>query len=162
MAILLAAVLMSGTAWAAKVDINKADAAALIENLEGVGPVKAKAIVDYRKKNGKFKTYDDLIKVPGIGVETVKKNKSSLSLSGGITKATSKSKSSSKTSSSTSKSTASKSSTSSSSSKTSSADKKVKAKKDDAKAKKEKAKAKKEKAKNDAKKKAKSSDKDKK
>lgn len=90
-AILFVSLMVTGAAWAGKVDINNANEAALIENLEGVGPVKAKAIVDYRKKHGKFKTYDDLMQVPGIGVETVKKNKSNLSLSGGITKASSSS-----------------------------------------------------------------------
>lgn len=90
--LLLVTLLLGGSAWAGKVDINKADAAALQENLQGVGPVKAKAIIDYRKKNGSFKTYDDLMKVPGIGEETVKKNKANLSLKGGITKASSTAK----------------------------------------------------------------------
>lgn len=88
--LLLVTLLLGGAAWAGKVDINKADAAALQENLQGIGPVKAKAIVDYRKKNGSFKTYDDLMKVPGIGEETIKKNKANLSLKGGITKASAK------------------------------------------------------------------------
>lgn len=84
--ILVITLLFGGAAWAGKVDINKAGAAALMENLDGVGPVKAKAILDYRKKNGSFKTYDDLMSVPGIGEETIKKNKANLSLKGGITK----------------------------------------------------------------------------
>ncbi len=48
------------------VDINTADAAAL-EKLPGVGPVTAKAIVDYRTANGRFASVDDLAKVDGIG-----------------------------------------------------------------------------------------------
>lgn len=72
-------------AQAAKVDINKADAAALQENLKGVGPAKAKAIVDYRSKNGAFKSVDDLTKVKGVGPALIKKNRSDLSLSGGAT-----------------------------------------------------------------------------
>ncbi len=72
-------------AQADKVDINKADVAALQENLNGVGPAKAKAIVDYRNKNGEFKSIDDLTQVKGVGPALIKKNRSDLSLSGGAT-----------------------------------------------------------------------------
>lgn len=65
---------------AAKVDINNADAQTLEENLEGIGAVKAKAIIDYRRKHGNFKTLDDLTQVPGIGEATVEKNRGNLSL----------------------------------------------------------------------------------
>jgi competence protein ComEA len=50
------------------VDLNTADEAAL-KALKGIGPVKAKAIVDYRQTNGPFKSVDDLKKVPGIGAK---------------------------------------------------------------------------------------------
>jgi competence protein ComEA len=56
-------------AWAA-VDINNASQTEL-ESLNGIGPKKAQDIVDYRKKNGPFKSVDDLEKVPGIGKKTV-------------------------------------------------------------------------------------------
>lgn len=49
------------------VNINKANAAALSAYLVGVGPVKAKAIVAYRSKNGKFSNIKDLMKVEGVG-----------------------------------------------------------------------------------------------
>lgn len=52
------------------VNINTADAAAL-EQLKGIGPAKAKAIVDYRKQHGPFASPADLAKVPGIGEKTV-------------------------------------------------------------------------------------------
>lgn len=52
--------------FAAGVDINTADAAAL-EQIKGVGPAKAAAIVEYRDRNGPFKSVEDLTKVPGIG-----------------------------------------------------------------------------------------------
>ena len=58
-----------------KVDVNTADVAAL-ESLSGIGEAKAKAIIEYREKNGKFKNLDDLSKVPGIGDATLEKMKS--------------------------------------------------------------------------------------
>lgn len=48
------------------VDLNKATQAEL-EALKGIGEVKAKAIIDYRTKNGSFKSADDLDKVKGVG-----------------------------------------------------------------------------------------------
>ena len=79
--------LLSQPAIADVVNINKADAAALQENLEGIGPVKAEAIIKYRKKNGSFKSVNDLGNVPGIGKETLLKNKKNLSTSRGLKKA---------------------------------------------------------------------------
>ena len=81
-------------------DINKATAAELEANLDGVGPKKAKAIVNYRRKNGRFKTTDDLLKVAGIGPGTVKKNLKVLNLKRGsvpLTTSTKKKKTPSKT-----------------------------------------------------------------
>ena len=45
--------LASSLAWSevAKIDINSADEATL-STLDGVGPAKAKAIIEYRNKNG--------------------------------------------------------------------------------------------------------------
>ena len=50
----------------AAVNINTATEAEL-EKLPGIGPAKAKAIVADRKKNGLFKTADELKRVSGIG-----------------------------------------------------------------------------------------------
>lgn len=69
------------------VNINKADTAAMQEHLTGIGPVKSKAIVDYRKQNGDFKSLDDLLKVPGIGPTTLDKIRGSLSTTRGVTRA---------------------------------------------------------------------------
>jgi competence protein ComEA len=55
----------SGSA-AAPVDLNGADAAAL-EQLPGVGPVLAGAIVRWRTEHGRFDSVDQLQEVPGIG-----------------------------------------------------------------------------------------------
>ena len=52
------------------IDINSADATQL-ESLPGIGPTKAKAIVDYRTQNGPFQSTADLEKVPGIGPKTM-------------------------------------------------------------------------------------------
>ena len=51
---------------AAAVNINTATVEQL-ETLPGIGPAKAKAIVDYRKQNGNFKKTEDLKNVKGIG-----------------------------------------------------------------------------------------------
>ena len=48
------------------VDINRASATAL-EELPGVGPTTAEAIVAHREQNGPFTSVDDLIDVRGIG-----------------------------------------------------------------------------------------------
>ncbi|MDR5813659.1 MULTISPECIES: helix-hairpin-helix domain-containing protein [unclassified Caballeronia] len=59
-----------GAAFAA-VDVNTADQAAL-ESVKGLGPVKSKAIVDERTKNGPFKDADDLAtRVKGLGTKSV-------------------------------------------------------------------------------------------
>ncbi len=48
-----------------KVDINKATLKELAK-VKGISPAKAKAIIAYRKKNGDFKTLDDLKNVKGF------------------------------------------------------------------------------------------------
>ncbi|WP_174876016.1 ComEA family DNA-binding protein [Vogesella oryzae] len=77
----LCALFVTVSAWAA-VNANTATATQL-EELKGIGPVKAKAIIDYRTKNGPFKTYADLEKVPGIGPKMLEKLKTELVVSGG-------------------------------------------------------------------------------
>ena len=48
------------------ININRATLRQL-DSLDGIGPVIAGRIIDYRKKNGSFLTVDDLQKVSGIG-----------------------------------------------------------------------------------------------
>ncbi len=62
------------------ININTADAQTLALNLDGVGTVKAQAIVDYRKANGPFATTADLRKVKGIGERTIEINKANISV----------------------------------------------------------------------------------
>ncbi len=57
-----------------KIDINTAGIDELAK-LPGIGPSKAKSIVDYREKHGKFRTYEDLLNVSGIGEKTLEKIK---------------------------------------------------------------------------------------
>src|SRR3989338_485630 len=68
---LFAFIAFSGMAIAA-VNLNTASKSEL-ETVKGIGPQKAEAILDYRKKNGPFKTVDDLKKVSGFGDKSVAK-----------------------------------------------------------------------------------------
>ena len=58
------------TAGAALININTASETDL-ESLNGIGPVTAAAIIDYRTQNGPFATVDDLLDVSGIGPATL-------------------------------------------------------------------------------------------
>lgn len=49
----------------AKIDVNKASAADLSKGLD-LSPKEAEAVVAYRKKNGDFKSIEDLSKVPEL------------------------------------------------------------------------------------------------
>lgn len=63
-----------------KININKADSAALQEAMVGVGELKAKAIVEYREANGAFSSVDGLLQVKGIGAKTLEANRDKLSV----------------------------------------------------------------------------------
>ncbi|MEJ8554284.1 helix-hairpin-helix domain-containing protein [Tepidibacter sp. Z1-5] len=49
-----------------KININKASSSEL-KSLTGIGDVTASKIIEYRSKNGKFKTIDEVMNVKGIG-----------------------------------------------------------------------------------------------
>lgn len=72
--------LISFSAHAETVNVNKADAVVIAKYLSGIGLVKAQAIVDYRTEHGDFESLDDLTKVPGIGSIIVESNKDKLSI----------------------------------------------------------------------------------
>ncbi|WP_206952837.1 ComEA family DNA-binding protein [Trinickia acidisoli] len=73
--VLLAAVLIAAfpAFFAHAVDVNTADEAAL-RGIKGIGPAKAKAIVDERAAGGLFKDADDLgQRVKGLGGQAIER-----------------------------------------------------------------------------------------
>ncbi|WP_053367202.1 helix-hairpin-helix domain-containing protein [Bacillus sp. FJAT-27245] len=68
-----------GSAENGKININKADAAGLQE-IPGIGPAKAAAIIEYREKNGPFKDTAQLKEISGIGEKTYEKLESSITV----------------------------------------------------------------------------------
>ena len=61
----------------AAVNLNTATQAEL-ESLKGVGPAKAKSIIEYREQNAAFQSVDDLKKVKGFGEKSVESLKNDL------------------------------------------------------------------------------------
>jgi competence protein ComEA len=64
---------------AKKISINQATIDELMK-IPFIGESKAKAIIEYRTKNGRFLKIDDITKVSGIGIETFNKIKDYISL----------------------------------------------------------------------------------
>lgn len=58
--------------YSGPVNINTASKEQLM-TLNGIGEVKAAAILEYRRENGNFYTVDELINVKGIGEKTLEK-----------------------------------------------------------------------------------------
>ena len=86
--IALLALLLTSPVWAA-ININTATEAEL-QTLSGIGPSKAKAIVEYRKQNGNFKTTADIKNVKGIGDGIFNKISAEINVSGASTKSATK------------------------------------------------------------------------
>lgn len=61
------------------VNINTADSTTL-QTLNGIGPSKAQAIIDYRTQNGPFQTIEDIQNVSGIGPATYANIKDSITV----------------------------------------------------------------------------------
>jgi competence protein ComEA len=80
--LLFAIALLFGShlASAGVVNINTADAAALSDNIVGVGEKKALAIVNFREEHGPFKSVDELTQVKGIGLKLVDNNRENLTI----------------------------------------------------------------------------------
>ena len=70
----------SANAFASPININTADAKTIADSLNDIGIKKAEAIINYRIKNGDFKSIDDLSHVSGIGAKTIEKNKTDILL----------------------------------------------------------------------------------
>ena len=83
--IALLALLLTSPVWAA-ININTATEAEL-QTLSGIGPSKAKAIVEYRKQNGNFKTTADIKNVKGIGDGIFNKISAEINVAGTSAKA---------------------------------------------------------------------------
>ncbi len=75
---LILALLGPMVALAGPVDLNSADAATLARELDGIGMARAKAIVEYREHNGKFRSVDEMLNVKGIGPQVLEQNKANL------------------------------------------------------------------------------------
>lgn len=63
-----------GSAYTGMVNINT-DSKARLESLNGIGPAKAQAIIDYRTQNGPFASIEQIKNVSGIGSATYDKIK---------------------------------------------------------------------------------------
>lgn len=70
---------LSASSAADKISLNQASIEQL-QQLNGIGQKKAEAIIEYRQKNGKFKTIEDIQQVKGIGPALFAKNKDKLAL----------------------------------------------------------------------------------
>ena len=81
---LFAALLAYAGLALAAINVNTATKEQL-EALNGIGPVKAQAIIDYRNANGPFKTPADIMKVKGIKEGEFAKIKDQIAVSGATT-----------------------------------------------------------------------------
>ncbi|QER42336.1 ComEA family DNA-binding protein [Thermodesulfobacterium sp. TA1] len=70
---------LTSVGLAKKLDVNQATVEEL-EKLPGIGKKTAQAIVDYREKNGPFKSWEDLEKVKGLGPKKIQLLRSYLTL----------------------------------------------------------------------------------
>ncbi|WP_436859868.1 helix-hairpin-helix domain-containing protein [Staphylococcus caeli] len=62
-----------------KVNLNSADESQLLK-VNGIGPSKAKSIIEYREQHGQFENVDQLKEVNGIGEKTLEKIREDLTV----------------------------------------------------------------------------------
>lgn len=72
------AALIPAISLATPVNINTADADEIAAALQGIGPNKAQAIVNYREAYGAFSRADEIVFVRGIGEATYQMNQSDI------------------------------------------------------------------------------------
>jgi competence protein ComEA len=75
-------VTFSAPTWATntgKINLNKATATELTQ-LKGIGMKYAERIVEFRDKYGPFKQVEDLLKVQGVGMKLLEKNKDRITI----------------------------------------------------------------------------------
>lgn len=77
---LIVSLMPAAAALAGPVNVNTADVATIARELDGIGKAKAQAIVDYRQKNGPFRSPEDLLKVNGIGQRVLDMNRGNIRL----------------------------------------------------------------------------------
>jgi competence protein ComEA len=65
-------------AFAGPVNINTADEATLADELDGVGPALAAAIVRDREENGPYESPEAIIRVRGIGERVLETNRENI------------------------------------------------------------------------------------
>lgn len=68
-----------GAGETGKIDLNSAGLSQLM-TLPGIGETKAQSIIDYRERNGKFKSIEDVMKVDGIKDGLFQKIKDSITV----------------------------------------------------------------------------------
>ena len=82
----LACVSFPGATFAAEeppVDVNTASGAVLASAMSGVGVTLGKAIVEYRRLHGPFRSVDELVRVRGIGVKLIERSRDRLRVGSG-------------------------------------------------------------------------------
>jgi len=75
---MLATLIMPALTLAGPVDINTADAETIARELNGVGTARARAIIEYRETNGRFRSPDELVNVRGIGRHILEVNQGNI------------------------------------------------------------------------------------